>query len=131
MPKKLILIFRYKKANPNKVSPCVKYQGQFLLESTSIIKTIDKTSAPESVNELLAYIDTQLVPSMGKTMMNSQPPVQKEEIPKVMEGFKKLNAVLSESKGPFLLGESITIVDLVIMPHLVRIPYLKYFRFDY
>jgi glutathione S-transferase len=129
-------MFRYKAANPKNVSPCVKYQGQFLLDSIPIIQTIDKATSstlnlPESeaAKELLTYVDTQLVPSLGKTLMNPQPPVQKEEIPKVMEGFKKLNAVLAESKGPFLLGEKITVIDIVIMPHIVRVPYLKYFRY--
>ena len=85
----------------------------------------------DTIEEWAKFADTELKIAIAKNMLASPFPMQEEWRPKLKAALKKLNEGLAEhnpNKGPYFLGNTFSLIDVMAVSFVERIPALKYFR---
>ncbi|KAL7277819.1 glutathione transferase omega class [Trametes coccinea BRFM310] len=116
--------------NPKGLVPAIEYKGKSLYESLILCEFFED-AFPEHKPHILPedsfdraqvrlwtdHVAKQIVPAFIRTVMAQEPKEQEHHL----EEFYRVLGTLAESvRGPYFLGEQFTLVDIALVPWVVR-----------
>ncbi|TCD61941.1 hypothetical protein EIP91_007681 [Steccherinum ochraceum] len=116
--------------NPKGLVPAIEYKGRALYESIILCEFLEDAFPERKPNLLPAdpsdrayarmwidYVTKNLVPASMRLVQAQDPEQQKEHLKELLE-FQR--AFAAQVKGPYFLGEEFSLVDITLVPWIVR-----------
>ncbi|KAI9062367.1 glutathione transferase omega class [Trametes sanguinea] len=116
--------------NPKGLVPAIEYKGKGLYESLILCEFFED-AFPEHTPHILPedpfdraqvrlwadHVGKQIVPAFIRTVMAQETEKQKENLE---EFYKVVGTLVENVRGPYFLGEQFTLVDIALVPWVVR-----------
>eukprot|EP01101_Sappina_pedata_P001465 TRINITY_DN11549_c0_g1_i1.p1 TRINITY_DN11549_c0_g1~~TRINITY_DN11549_c0_g1_i1.p1 ORF type:complete len:246 (-),score=111.25 TRINITY_DN11549_c0_g1_i1:84-821(-) len=119
--------------NPSGTVPFIYHKGRSVAESLIVAEYIDEAfktgnslmpSEPierADVRFIIAYYSDKIAPVFFRALSNKDPQLDQDFQAQVFKATKDLNdKFAAKSKGPYFLGENLSLADIAIVPFLER-----------